>query len=161
MANTNDVTYARINWEDTPSTKTPINASNLNKMDKGIDECASAINKLNETTSELNTNLDDLAFVKYHIANEIINISSYSSSTNPYITPADGYANITVTSTTLAGSLFIMVNDKGGSAGTIIAIRGTAITGQYNQFDGTVFIKKGTKIYVNDVASAYFAPLVE
>lgn len=29
-------TYTRVNWEDYPSTDTPINASNLNKMDAGI-----------------------------------------------------------------------------------------------------------------------------
>lgn len=28
--------YARVNWEDLPSTGTPINATNLNKMDEGI-----------------------------------------------------------------------------------------------------------------------------
>ena len=29
-------TYTRVNWEDYPSTDTPINASNLNKMDAGV-----------------------------------------------------------------------------------------------------------------------------
>lgn len=29
--------YKRVNWENLPSTKTPVNADNLNKMDKGID----------------------------------------------------------------------------------------------------------------------------
>lgn len=28
--------YTRVNWEDLPSTETPINAENLNKMDEGI-----------------------------------------------------------------------------------------------------------------------------
>ena len=28
--------YTRVNWEDLPSTDTPINATNLNKMDEGI-----------------------------------------------------------------------------------------------------------------------------
>ena len=28
--------YTRVNWQDSPSTATPISASNLNKMDKGI-----------------------------------------------------------------------------------------------------------------------------
>lgn len=30
--------YSRINWENDPSTNTPINENNLNKMDKAIDE---------------------------------------------------------------------------------------------------------------------------
>lgn len=28
--------YERVNWENLPSTKTPVNATNLNKMDAGI-----------------------------------------------------------------------------------------------------------------------------
>ena len=30
--------YTRVNWEDLPSTNTPINATNLNKMDEGIED---------------------------------------------------------------------------------------------------------------------------
>ena len=30
--------YNRVNWQDKPSTATPINAENLNKMDKGIND---------------------------------------------------------------------------------------------------------------------------
>ena len=30
--------YERVNWENLPSTKTPVNATNLNKMDEGIDQ---------------------------------------------------------------------------------------------------------------------------
>lgn len=40
-----EVTYNRVNWEDTPSTNTPVNATNLNKMDKGISDCAAAVNE--------------------------------------------------------------------------------------------------------------------
>ena len=43
--------YERINWEDHPSTKTPINANNLNKMDEAID-------KLDDRVTELNGNLE-------------------------------------------------------------------------------------------------------
>ena len=34
--------YERVNWENLPSTNTPVNADNLNKMDKGI---ANAVQK--------------------------------------------------------------------------------------------------------------------
>ena len=30
------MSYTRVNWQDSPSTQTPISASNLNIMDKGI-----------------------------------------------------------------------------------------------------------------------------
>ena len=40
--------YSRVNWEDSPSTNTPINATNLNTMDKGIYENAQAIEDMKE-----------------------------------------------------------------------------------------------------------------
>lgn len=40
------MSYSKINWENSPSTSTPINASNLNKMDNQI-----AINETNITTN--------------------------------------------------------------------------------------------------------------
>lgn len=43
--------YERVNWENLPSTKTPVNADNLNKMDVGI---ANAVEKTGDTlTGEL------------------------------------------------------------------------------------------------------------
>lgn len=48
MAN---VSYTRVTWEDSPSTNTPLNASNLNKMDKGVSDCATAINAANSAIS--------------------------------------------------------------------------------------------------------------
>ena len=38
--------YTRVNWENLPSTNTPVNADNLNKMDKGI---ANAVEKTGDT----------------------------------------------------------------------------------------------------------------
>lgn len=40
--------YERINWEDLPSKNTPINAENLNKMDKAIDKLDDKIVELEE-----------------------------------------------------------------------------------------------------------------
>ena len=37
--------YERVNWENLPSTNTPVNAKNLNKMEEGI---ANAVEKLFE-----------------------------------------------------------------------------------------------------------------
>ena len=38
--------YARLNWQNRPSVATPISATNLNKMDKGIDDCDNAIEEI-------------------------------------------------------------------------------------------------------------------
>ena len=55
--------YERVNWENLPSTKTPVNADNLNKMDKGI---ANAVEKTGDTlTGELNfNNKNDYAAIR-------------------------------------------------------------------------------------------------
>lgn len=46
--------YARLNWN---STTTYVSAENLNKMDKGIDDCDNAIEVLNEGLNTVNNNL--------------------------------------------------------------------------------------------------------
>lgn len=40
--------YSRVNWEDSPSTATPLNATNLNIMDKGILDNAEEIEQMKE-----------------------------------------------------------------------------------------------------------------
>ena len=49
--------YIRINWQNAPSTATPRNAENLNKMDKGIDDLDNAVDALETSVSQLNDNL--------------------------------------------------------------------------------------------------------
>ena len=49
--------YERVNWENLPSTNTPVNADNLNKMDEGI---ANAVEKTGDTlTGSLKFNNKD------------------------------------------------------------------------------------------------------
>lgn len=52
--------YARINWQDYPSVATPRNATNLNKMDKGIDDCDDAIEEISEQISGLSNSVSTL-----------------------------------------------------------------------------------------------------
>lgn len=52
-----DLTYERINFEDAPSNQTPVNSTNLNKMDKGIYDATEEINNRQpKTDSNLQTN---------------------------------------------------------------------------------------------------------
>ncbi len=41
--------YTRLNFINAPSTATPLNATNLNKIDKGVDDCDNAIEDLYST----------------------------------------------------------------------------------------------------------------
>lgn len=47
-----EVTYNRVNWKDSPDADTPINATNLNKMDKGIADCVAKVNECFQSASE-------------------------------------------------------------------------------------------------------------
>lgn len=42
--------YERVNWENLPSTNTPVNADNLNKMDEGIANIENELKLLNKNT---------------------------------------------------------------------------------------------------------------
>lgn len=54
--------YKRVNWENLPSTKTPVNADNLNKMDEGI---ANAVEKTGDTlTGDLDMQSNSVKFGK-------------------------------------------------------------------------------------------------
>ena len=44
------MSYTRVNWQNAPSTATPVNAENLNTMDKGI---ADAHSQLAETATSV------------------------------------------------------------------------------------------------------------
>lgn len=46
-----ELTYDRVNWKDSPDTDTPINATNLNKMDKGISDCVAKVNECFQSAS--------------------------------------------------------------------------------------------------------------
>jgi len=66
--------YARLNWQNKPSVATPINATNLNKMDKGIDDIDTALNNLeNSIVGQIvndPTKINNAA-VNYSLANQI------------------------------------------------------------------------------------------
>lgn len=45
--------YTRVNWENLPSTNTPVNATNLNKMDAGIKDLDNGQTSLQEQINNL------------------------------------------------------------------------------------------------------------
>lgn len=49
----NLVTFAKKLWKDATSGNTPITAAELNRMEKGISDCATQINKLGDSVSRV------------------------------------------------------------------------------------------------------------
>lgn len=54
------VTYERVNWEDSPSTQTPLNADNLNNMDAGIADLADEVNNVTSAMQTVSSDITDL-----------------------------------------------------------------------------------------------------
>lgn len=65
--------YARLNWN---STTTYVSAENLNKMDKGIDDCDNAIEVLNEGLNTVNNNLQWTICGLYDIGVHSVDLSN-------------------------------------------------------------------------------------
>lgn len=51
-----ELIYNRVSWEDAPSENTPIDAENLNKMDKGIADVTEFVNQLSEQIDDMKEN---------------------------------------------------------------------------------------------------------
>lgn len=69
--------YERVNWENLPSTKTPVNADNLNKMDKGIKDLETELSKkANSADVYTKTEIDDTLLAMERMTGSIIGDSS-------------------------------------------------------------------------------------
>lgn len=55
------MSYIKINWEDYPSVKTPINADNLNHMDNGISQLS---DQMNDILSISDSEIDEIIQLK-------------------------------------------------------------------------------------------------
>lgn len=70
------VNYTRINWEDSPSTQTPLNAENLNAMDSAIDELASAVNNLDGVTDDIEELQTDVGAIKNDLSDGTFTVNN-------------------------------------------------------------------------------------
>lgn len=61
------MSYTRVNWENLPSTNTPLNATNLNKMDAGIKDLDNNVSSLITRMTNAETNIEQISgkFEKY------------------------------------------------------------------------------------------------
>lgn len=86
------ISYTKTNWQDSPSTATPITAAQLNRMEKGIDDCkglsnanelaiaanAEAIQTLESGIQLGSISISDLLLMVYPIGSIYITTSSVS-----------------------------------------------------------------------------------
>lgn len=85
--------YIRLNWQNAPSVATPINAVNLNKMDKGIDDIDETLDALE--SSIVGQIVDDPAKINnaaviYSLSNQVSAINNNLTYKRLTLTLADG-----------------------------------------------------------------------
>ena len=89
------VEYERINWRDFPSTSTPVNAENMNKMDAAIAALVSETNSKEGDITEINSKIASLQSSKQD-ASTAINTSNIGSQRVSYASSAGSveWANV-------------------------------------------------------------------
>jgi hypothetical protein len=61
----NLVTFAKKLWKDKVGGNTPITAAELNRMEQGVSDCATQINKLGDSVSRVPTFWGDVTSISY------------------------------------------------------------------------------------------------
>ena len=85
-------TYSRINWENEPSTETPINEDNLNRMDAALDTIDDRVVTLDTTKLESSTAMTMVKNVTFSNATGVITIQFLNGSSTQYDTKLEKIA---------------------------------------------------------------------
>ena len=122
--------YSRINWENYPSEQTPINESNLNRMDYAVDEIDDRVIGLDTTKAEITDIANLVQSVAVNDATGEITLTKYNGSTTVIQTTLNKIAvNFSYDYSTQ--DLILTLND-----GTTARISLAALI-QNNEFDDT------------------------
>ena len=100
--------YSRINWENDPSKATPINAENLNKMDKAIEEIDNEVLNITDDMENIRNDSDKTM--------EELNLMSATKIDGAYADD-DGYLYLTANGEVVAGPIGPFAGGTGGSSG--------------------------------------------
>lgn len=122
--------YSRINWENYPSEQTPINESNLNRMDSALDEVDDRVISLDTTKAEVTDIANLVASVTVDDATGEITLTKYNGSTTVIQTTINKIA-VNFSYDYATQDLILTLND-----GTTERISLAALI-QNNEFDDT------------------------
>lgn len=122
--------YSRINWENYPSENTPINESNLNRMDSAVDEIDDRVISLDTTKAEVTDIAGLVASITVDDATGEITLTKYNGSTTVIQTTINKIA-VNFSYDYATQDLILTLND-----GTTERISLAALI-QNNEFDDT------------------------
>lgn len=118
------IMYTRVNWQDKPSTATPISAENLNKMDKGIEDAH--LEKANKTyVDEHFKNINETSGKRFAGLRVLV---TGDSITDPLQTASKKWPDWLAEWMDIA-----ILND--GKSGTGLIIDNNGVDGIYNRID--------------------------
>lgn len=148
--------YSRINFQNAPSTATPLNDTNLNKIDKVLDELDNAVGDLTELTSP---NKKDLVLAINSINLKMLNRQALeagktvSLDTTNFVSYGGVYLVITHHSGTIVnfrGAYIVFCSSDSAYSGTVvpllsassvnISLSGMKITIKNTESAGTCYI---------------------
>lgn len=128
--------YTRVNWENLPSTNTPVNATNLNKMDAGIANLENdKVNKSGDTMTGV-LNFNNTNSYEAIIKDRTINNINYK-------------AKLGVGGN---GSVRLELNEGSSTSGTSLEVR---TNGLYNGLSGQKLLEIKTKTINNAPVNNY------
>ena len=125
--------YSRINWENYPSEQTPINESNLNRMDSALDEVDDRVISLDTTKAEVTDIAGLVQSISVDDATGEITLTKYNGSTTVIQTTINKIA-VNFSYDYATQDLILVLND-----GTTERISLAALI-QNNEFDDTATI---------------------
>lgn len=92
--------YTRVNWENLPSTNTPVNATNLNKMDAGIANLETEVeNRTSYSTNEVEIGkwINNKTLYRKVFSGTVSNIESLCNTQNQRTSIINMYGHATAT----------------------------------------------------------------
>lgn len=138
------MTYVKVNWADSPSTSTPINAANLDVMETGISLAAKQVAVRTTATSAIaNTETQVISYsipANTYAAGDVWLIRAYY--TRAGTNAATATARVRIGTTTLTGTIAATASIPGAAtavAGVIDAMVTIRTTGSGGTMYGSIF----------------------
>lgn len=143
--------YIRLNWQNAPSVATPINATNLNKMDKGINDIDTALNNLeNSIVGQIvddPTKINNAAVI-YSLSNQVNTLTNNLGNIKVLINRQYLPGGDTLTFNTTSGiSIYLILTHQGAVLTNVRSAN--LVFCAYEGYSGTVApILAGTDILI-------------
>ena len=131
--------YNRTTWENSPSTSTPINAQNLNKIEQGISDAATELNGLQPHLSNVGIEIDEDYKVNVLHSRNLLPNNSSTTTTNGITFTKNSDGSITINGTSTARADLYVFGGATDNGNYFKIKKGTYSFDRSNLTDGRMF----------------------